>query len=190
MSDSEIQELLPTPDHREDAVSQVPALQLLQNLGYIYLPPSEALVQRGGRLSGVLLERIVHEQLGRMNRIRYKGAEYEFSDGNLRAAVQALKEVPYDGLVRTNEKVYDLLCLGKSLTQTVDGDTKSFTLKYVDWETPGNNVFHVTEEFAVERTGSYETARPDLVLFVNGIPFAVIECKQSGMVDQAVSQQL
>lgn len=190
MSDNQLQELLPTPDHREDVVSQVPALQLLQNLGYTYLPPSEALVQRGGRLSGVLLERIVHEQLGRINRISYKGAEFEFSDANLRAAVQALKDVPYDGLVRTNEKVFDLLCLGKSLTQTVDGDTKSFTLKYVDWETPGNNVFHVTEEFAVERTGSYETARPDLVLFVNGIPFGVIECKQSGMVDQAVSQQL
>jgi type I restriction enzyme, R subunit len=72
----------------------------------------------------------------------------------------------------------------------VEGDTKSFTLQYVDWETPANNVFHVTEEFAVERTGSYDITRPDLVLFVNGIPFCVIECKQKGGLEQAITQQI
>jgi len=50
----------------------------------------------------------------------------------------------YDGLVRTNEKIYDLLVLGKSLQQTIAGDTKSFPLQYIDW-TPKtwltNNVF-------------------------------------------------
>lgn len=179
-----------TPETREDHLSQVPALQLLQNLGYGYLTPAEALAARGRRRAGVLLESVLLDHLGKINRIHYKGREHAFSDANLRAAVQALRDVPFDGLVRTNEKVYDLLCLGKSLPQTVEGDTKSFTLHYVDWETPENNVFHVTEEFTVERTGSYDTARPDLVLFVNGIPFCVIECKQKGGLVQAVTQQI
>lgn len=183
-------ELPPTPSHLEDHLSQVPALQLLQNLGYRYLTAAEALAARGGRLAGVLLEGILLEQLGRINGIEYKGREHEFSEANLRSAVQALRDVPFDGLVRTNEKVYDLLCLGKSMTQTVEGDSKSFTLYYVDWETPENNVFHVTEEFTVERAGSYETARPDLVLFVNGIPFGAIECKQKGGLEQAITQQI
>ena len=52
--------------------------------------------------------------------------------------------MPYDGLVRTNEKVYDLLCLGKSLQQSIEGDLKSFTLQYIDWERPERNVYHVT----------------------------------------------
>ncbi len=39
-------------------------------------------------------------------------------------------------------------------------------------------IYHVTEEFTVERRGSYQTRRPDIVLFVNGIPLAVIECKR------------
>lgn len=190
MSDNPINELPITPRDREDEISQIPALQLLQNLDYTYPTPAEALAQRGGRQSGVLLEGILREQLGRINRIRYRGSSYDFSDANLRAAVQALKDVLYDGLVRTNEKVYDLLCLGKSFTQAIGGDTKSFDLKYVDWSTPANNVFHVTEEFAVERTGTNDTARPDLVLFVNGIPFCVIECKRKGGVDQAVTQQI
>ncbi|MEW5954758.1 MAG: type I restriction endonuclease [Bacillota bacterium] len=41
----------------------------------------------------------------------------------------------------------------------------------------GNLVFHVTAEFRVDRSRSTEVARPDIVLFVNGIPLAVIECK-------------
>jgi len=51
----------------------------------------------------------------------------------------------------------------------------------------------VAEEFAVERRGSHETRRPDLVLFVNGIPFGVIECKSPDLKDpiaQAISQQI
>ena len=44
--------------------------------------------------------------------------------------------MPFDGLVRTSEKVYDLLTLGKSLEQTIDGDKKSYTIRYIDWDEP------------------------------------------------------
>lgn len=181
------------PSFKEDHISQVPALELLQKLGYEYLSPSDAVASRGGRLSGVILEQVLIEQLRKMNVIRFKGKEYPFSEGNILAAVQALKEVTDDGLILTNEKVYDLICLGKSLQQSIDGDTKSFQLDYIDWETPENNVFHVTEEYVVERAGSNETRRPDIVLFVNGIPFVVIECKRPDLKDpigQAISQQI
>jgi len=82
--------------------------------------------------------------------------------------------------------------LGKAMEQTVEGDTKSFTLQFIDWRNPANNVFHVVEEFEVERTGSKDKCRPDVVLFVNGIPLCIIECKQSGkdMVEQAISQNI
>lgn len=182
-----------TPSFQEDHLSQVPALQLLQNLGYTYLRPQEAVLQRKGRLSNVLLEGILAEQLRKLNRITYRGGQYEFTDANIQAAVQALKEIPFDGLVRTSEQIYDLLSLGKALEQTIDGDTKSFTLQYVDWRNPANNAFHVSEEFEVERTGSNQVCRPDLVLFVNGIPFAVIECKRPDLknpLEQAISQNI
>ena len=148
-----------TPLSTEDAISQVPALHLLQNLGYRYLTPDEALNFRGGRASGVILDGILEDQLRKINKVKYKGKEYPFTEGNILSAIQALKEISYDGLIRTNEKVYDLLCLGKSLQQSIQGDIKSFTLKYIDWEEPKNNVYHVTEEFEVECTGSHETRR-------------------------------
>ena len=184
------------PSFKEDHISQIPALQLLQNLGYTYLTPEEALKLRGGRLGAVLLEDVLIQQLRRINRIRFKGKEYPFSEGNVLSAVQVLKDTLYDGLVRTNEKIYDLLCLGKSMQQSIEGDTKSFPLNYIDWNPETwltNNIFHVTEEFGVERTGSHETRRPDIVLFVNGIPLAVIECKRPDIknpIEEAVSQHL
>ena len=181
------------PSFKEDHISQVPALEVLQKLGYRYLTPAETVAARGERLADVLLEQVLAERLRQINVIRFKGREYPFSEGNILSAVQALKDVVDDGLVQTNEKVYDLLCLGKSMQQSIDGDTKSFQLDYIDWNHPENNVYHVTEEFVVERSGSKETRRPDLVLFVNGIPLVVIECKRPDMKDpigQAISQQI
>ena len=181
------------PSFREDHISQIPALQLLQNLGYTYLAPQQALEQRGGRPGRVVLEGILEPQLRRMNRISFKGGSHPFSEANIRGAVEALTDVVFDGLVRTNEKVFDLLCLGTSLAQSISGDTKSFPLRYIDFDRVDANIFHVTEEFVVERSGSREQRRPDIVLFVNGIPLVVIECKRPDLKDplgQAVSQQL
>jgi len=184
------------PSFKEDHISQIPALQLLQQLGWKYVSPDHAVTARGGKLSSVLLDTVVVDQLKRLNKIEFKGETYPFSEANIHSATQALKEVVYDGLVRTNEKIYDLLILGKSLPQTIAGDTKSFPVQYIDWNPKTwlkNNVFHVTEEFSVERTGSHETRRPDIVLFVNGIPLCVIECKRPDYDDpirEAVSQHL
>lgn len=174
----------------EKYLSQIPALQVLINLGYQYLSPAKALAARG-RTSNVLLEEVLREQLKRSNRIQHKARSYLFSEENIQSAIQRLKNIKYDGLLRTNEAVYDLLTLGVALEQSIEGDLKSFTLNYVDWRTPANNVYHVAAEFAVERTRSVQTCRPDLVLFVNGIPFAVIECKSPKVeVAQAVSQTI
>ncbi len=181
------------PVFNEDFISQIPALKLLQNMGYTYLSPEQANALRGGRLSEVILEDVLTSQLKKINRIHYKGKDYPFSESNIVSAVQSLKDILYDGLIRTNEKVYDLLGLGRSLSQSIEGDIKSFPVHYIDWKNWGNNVFHVTEEFSVERTSSHETRRPDIVLFVNGIPLAVIECKRPDIKDaltEAISQHL
>ena len=175
----------------EKHLSQIPALQQLINMGYRYLSPDQAMVERGGRASNVLLENILRDQLKKINRIHYKGDVYLFSEENIQSAIQKIKNIQYDGLQKTNEAIYDLITLGTSLEQTIESNSKSYTLNYIDWKNPANNVFHATAEFSVERARSTETARPDIVLFVNGIPFVVIECKGSDVdVDQAISQTI
>jgi type I restriction enzyme R subunit len=175
----------------EKLTSQIPALQLLIGLGFEFLTPAEALRQRQDRTSNVLLETILRGQLKEINRIRYKGSEYLFSEENVQSAIQKLKNIKYDGLLKTNEAIYDLITLGTAMEQTIEGDSKSFNMNYIDWRNPGRNKFHVTVEYSVERSRSTETARPDIVLFVNGIPFCVIECKAPQVeVEQAVSQSI
>ncbi|MBU2622558.1 MAG: HsdR family type I site-specific deoxyribonuclease [Proteobacteria bacterium] len=173
----------------EKHLSQIPALQLLTNLGFEYLSPSKALAARQGKTGNILLEGILREQLKKLNRIHYKGREFLFSEENIQTAIQKLKNVKYDGLLKTNEAVYDLITLGTALEQTIEGDSRSFDLNYIDWRTTERNKFHVTAEYSVERSRSTETARPDIILFVNGVPLAVIECKSPNVeIEQAVSQ--
>ena len=186
--------IMEIPSFREEHISQIPALQLLMKMGYKYLTPDEALAARGVRSSNVLLEGIMKEHLAQANRIQYKGKEFAFSDANINAAVVALRDLPIqDGYIQANIAFYDLITLGKSFDQTVLGDRKSFTFHYIDWKHPENNVYHVTEEYTVLRTDRHDTYRPDIVLFINGIPIAVIECKSPQIkepVDKAIEQHL
>jgi len=183
----------------EELSSQIPAAKTLINLGYTYLTPEKALALRNGQERNVLLTEILVNWLVDHNQFTFKGETYSFTE----AAIQeALRQISYpslnDGLTRANEKIYDLLTLGISLPQTIQGDKRHFSLNFIDWKDPQNNVFHVTEEFVVEREGSHQTRRPDLVCFVNGIPLVVIECKrpdlkvkQGGLPhEEAISQML
>ena len=171
--------------------SQRPALALFEAMGYTYISPADCDKQRGSRYH-VLLRDILRGQLRRLNRYIYAGAENEFSAANIERAMEDLDEPLTDGLVRTSEKIYDALLLGKSYPETVgDGKMLSFNLRYIDWDNPQNNVFHVTEEFAVDSQDRQHNARPDIVLFINGIPFAVIECKAPHIpVEEAVGQMI
>lgn len=183
-----------TPSFIEDHISQIPALQLLQNLGYTYLTPEEVLKERQDKLSNVILEDILEQQLLKINNIQFKGKVYPFSPASIRGAIDAIKNVPmFDGLVTTNSKIYDLLTLGKSFEESIGNDRKSFTINYIDWNNIENNVFHIAEEFEVNRTSSDKKYRPDIVLFVNGIPLCIIECKRPDIkepLEEAKSQHL
>lgn len=176
-------------NYQENNDSQAPALLMLQKLGWKYISPVDTEKQRGGLFGNVLLETILEEKLKELNSFEYRGNTHNFSDGNIHAAIHTLKNLQDDGLVRTNERAYDLIALGKSFEETIQGDKKSFTIKYIDWENIHNNAFHITDEFVVE--GVNDTRRPDLVLFVNGIPFCVIENKRrdkNSSIDESISQ--
>jgi type I restriction enzyme R subunit len=185
-----------TPSFKEDHISQIPALQLLQKLGYTYLTPEEAEKMRGGKTSNVLLDDILRKQLKEINsekRISSTKTTY-ISDANIENGIRALKELPMnDGYISACETAFNLITLGKTFEQSFDGDKKSITLQYIDWKNIENNVFHITEEYSVIRSTSREHYRPDIVLFINGIPVGVIECKRPDMKDplkQAISQHL
>ena len=181
------------PSFKEDQISQIPALQMLQKLGYTYLSPEEVDDLRGNKTASVILEPILRKQLNEINSIQVSSTKMAlFSDANIENGIQALKDIPMnDGYIAASKKIYEMITLGKALEQSIDGDKKSFTLQYIDWKNFENNVFHVTEEFSVMRTGTKEHYRLDIVLFINGIPLCIIECKRPDIkepITEAISQ--
>lgn len=169
-----------TFDAAEKLQSQIPALQLLVALGFTPLSQAEAVRQRGSRLRNVVLDDVLADQLLKINSFAHRGRDYPFDLEDAHEAIRRLKPTPdrQKGLRGTNQDIYDTLVLGTTITKTIQGDSKSYSFRYIDWKTPENNVFHVTAEFAVERTGSNQVCVCDIVGFVNGIPFLVIENKR------------
>jgi type I restriction enzyme R subunit len=185
-----------TPSFKEDHISQIPAIQWLCKLGFEYLPEGEAFKLRGEKTHHVLLEDVLRKQLRLINsekKVSSTRSTY-ISEANIENGIRKLQEIPLnEGYIHAAEVVYNLLTLGMAVEQSVDGDRKSFTLQFIDWENPNNNKFQVTEEFRVLRSNSRDHYIPDLVIFINGIPIVIIECKRPDMKDplrQAISQHL
>ena len=160
----------------EDLVSHLPALGLFQQmdhrpqaLGYPYLTPAEGLAFRGGKRGRVSPGDDPHPATPESQQDHVPGPDARvLRVESPQAPSMPSGEVPeFDGLVKTNEQVFDLLTLGKSLEQTIDGNKKSYSIQYIDWNPPGRNVYHVADEFEVERTASRRPP-PDIVLFVTG----------------------
>jgi type I restriction enzyme R subunit len=159
--------------------SQIPAIQTLVALGF--KPLSQAQTDKlRGKPRNVVLDDVLVEQVLKINRFTYRGKEYPFDLEDAHEALRRLKPTPdkLKGLRGTNQDIYDQLILGTTITKAIEGDNKSYSFRYIDWGNPANNVYHVTAEMAVERTGSVQTRRCDIVCFVNGIPFVVIENKR------------
>ena len=180
------------PVANEMSTSQRPAIEVLQKLGYKYISEEENKKLRNYILTDVMFKDILAKKLNEINSYEYKGEKYKFSASTIGQAIKDLNEDLVTGLISTNEKIYDLLTLGKSYQENmVDGTKRSFDIKYIDFEHPENNDFYVTEEFTVLRMNGKDYARPDIVLFVNGIPLAVIECKDASVpIIQAISQNI
>jgi type I restriction enzyme R subunit len=209
------------PYTNEHLESQLKAAQVLTAMGYEQISPEDALQMRGGSHNNVLLEIVLEEQLNAINSYESYGQVYSFDRSTIKEAVQALKKVYDSNTITDNHEIYDLLTLGKALPVTVTRDDiskrLSYTLNYIDWEHLENNRFQFVCEYKVEKQREgvdtqtfedlpiadeqFDTAQesptdprhaiPDIVLFVNGIPLGVIECKHSSVhIDNAISQMI
>lgn len=179
---------------KEDHSSKYPAIGVLENLDYTYISPEEVPSLKQGQ-STPLLTKVLEKKLQDLNRYEYKGETYQFSQETIQKAVRDIDIPIIEGLINANEKIYDLLMLGKAYEVfTVDGNRRSYNVNYIDWGNLGNNDFHVTEEYKLEKnkkTIDESHIIPDIVLFINGIPVAVIEAKKPSISeDEAMSQMI
>ncbi|MDF5166294.1 HsdR family type I site-specific deoxyribonuclease [Vibrio parahaemolyticus] len=165
------------PNFREEQSAKIPALTLLTNLGYKFISPSECLVQRGN-LSTVILPEVLRSVL-RDKTYSFMGKEHTLSEAAIDKIIHELANPAMnEGLKVANEKIYDALTYGIGVTEFIDGKKANPTINVIDWQTPDNNQFHFTEELIVENAHGTANRIPDIVCFVNGLPWVVIEAKR------------
>lgn len=185
------------PDTREQASAHIPALHLLANLNWNYLRPSAHLRIRGGTRDVVLRSRLIEALAAR--RFEYKGALYPLSPTGIDQIVRELSALPLsEGLLVANERLYQLLALGITITEFMpDGKKHQPTIPVIDWTDTDANLWDVTEECEVLSAQGTHHRTPDIVCYVNGLPLVVIEAKRAesghsgkAMVTEGISQHL
>ncbi|TXI19468.1 MAG: type I restriction endonuclease subunit R [Nitrosomonas sp.] len=149
------------------------AIQLLEQLGYshIHAPdisPDGDRPERT-RYDQVLLTGRLHEALQRINP--------GMGSAILQAALKEVERIHSPDLLTSNEAFHRLLTEGVKVSTQQDGSERGGIVWLVDFDNPGHNEFIVANQFTVIENN--QAKRPDLVLFVNGLPLAVIELKNA-----------
>lgn len=169
--------------------SQLTFIELLLAMGYKYISVEDVFKERRSDLSKFILRDIAFENLSRINSYEYNGEQQTFSDKDVWEAIDELENVQLEGLIDTSRKVYNMIMPtsgGKTIKVLNNGKSGSYNFRFIDFEHPENNAFHVASEFVASGKSNI---RPDIVCFINGIPFVVIENKKSGVdVKEALSQ--
>ncbi len=168
-------------------LAEIPARELLERLGWTYVPREELAAEREDE-RGVLLEGRLTAALLRLN-------EWMTEDQAQRVIFN-LRRLDETGLAR-NRAVHEYLSRGMPLTIDRGGRQETPTVRFFDFNHPepgiGLNEYLVTTQFRVRRGGERSgrrasedderVVRPDLVLFVNGIPLVVMEAKSPTLLD-------
>jgi len=141
-------------------------IELLQNQGWQYVPPEEQELERAS-LNEVVLKNRLKQAIETINpRLAEEARE------------QALRQVlnlPSQNLIDNNEVFHRLLTEGIEIEVMGAEGVRGEKVWLVDFEHPENNEFVVCNQFTVIENNSNK--RPDVVLFVNGLPLVVIELK-------------
>ncbi|WP_104697300.1 MULTISPECIES: type I restriction endonuclease subunit R [unclassified Helicobacter] len=172
---------------------QKPLVEFLKKMGYHYISPKEMQNYRTNTKE-VLLKDILRTHLSKAS-FSHKGQNYYFSTEGIERAIRELETPSSEGLLKSNETLTTKLLQGIEVPQSLqDGSSKNQTLLLIDFENPDTNDFSFTEEFEVLRAqeeGGEKHRRPDIVVFVNGIPLVVIELKKSGVdIKEGISQMI
>ncbi|GAA2606607.1 HsdR family type I site-specific deoxyribonuclease [Actinomadura fulvescens] len=177
---------------------EMPLIRQLEAMGWRHLDGlggeswarhADPIASERARFLDVLLEQRLHKALRRLN--PGPGGEPWLDVARLTQAVGALtRGAP--NLVEANRRATEVLVDGTR----VDGlpgwrGGRDQSIRFVDWECPENNDLLVVSQFRVDLPGGHgRYVAPDLVLFVNGIPLVVVECKEPGSPLGAAIDQL
>lgn len=158
---------------------ETPAIESLVKLGYTHLPGNALQVEH--HHLAPLLEDVLRSRLLALN------PWLATAPGGVDAALIELRKRVNDELLPANKAFWEQV-VHRSDIQVKDAEGKPRSVRFFDATTGAHNDFHVVDQY-VGKNSDGDLFRPDLLLFVNGLPLAVIECKASHhRLDEALAQ--
>ena len=161
-----------TPKFNEDTLSEKPAIEQLLRLGYEFMPgekldPQEGEdCERASRRDVILVDRL---------RRKLKELNKDANELSIEKAIRQITNMQGVSLMEENKAFHRALVSNISIDQEGGAGRRAVTIKFIDFDEPVNNDFLAVNQFWVK--GPKLSDRPDIVLFINGMPLAVIECK-------------
>ena len=149
------------------------AIELLDKLGYEYIYAPDI------AYDGENPERDSYAQVLLLNRLKnaVKRINPDIPADAQTEAIKEIQRIASPELLTNNETFHRLLTEGIPVSKRVDGDDRGDRVWLVDFKNPHNNEFVVANQFTIIENGNNK--RPDVMLFVNGIPLVVIELKNA-----------
>jgi type I restriction enzyme R subunit len=149
------------------------AIELLDKLGYEYIYAPDI------AHDGENPERDSYAQVLLLNRLQnaVKRINHNIPADAQAEAIKEIQRIASPELLTNNETFHRLLTEGIPVSKRVDGDDRGDRVWLIDFKNPLNNDFVVANQFTIIENGNNK--RPDVILFVNGIPLVVIELKNA-----------
>lgn len=146
--------------------SELPAITLFQQMGYQYFDANKH--DERSDITEVVLKKRLLAALKKLNPW--------INDNNLKKAFTELMSVNGASLMEINQKVWELIRGGTfTVKQTINGVEEFKVVHYIDYLHPDANDFLVVNQMRFH--GRAQHSKPDLVVYINGLPIGVIECK-------------
>lgn len=125
----------------------------------------------------VLMKQELRDAIARIN---LRDGQPWLDDGRIATAVSALERIGSMKLLEANQEATELLLGGVPVEGIPDWEGgRSQTVHFIDWDHPERNRFVAVSQYKVKCPGGQAkgSIRPDITLFINGIPVVVVECK-------------
>jgi len=156
----------------ENTLTEQPVIDWLKEFGYDYefgpdLAPGGPLMERNSFREVVLIPRL-KRSLRRLNS--------DLSDSAIDDVILKIINFEHPSLDIANKEMHKMITQGvKVESKDRNGEMRGKIAKVFDFENPQNNEFLIVNQFAIQ--GIENVRRPDVVIFINGIPVSVFELK-------------
>lgn len=158
-----------------------PFLEKLRQLGWQVIDqgvgvPQEPQKSLRNNFKQVLLPEIFRKSIKAINKTP-DGIEW-LTDKQLNDLLSGIQNFPGKTLHEANKEIHRLLLKGTTVNKNELTGEINPTVRLVDFKNPGNNSFIAINQFRLLTPGaSRQGIIPDIVLFLNGLPVIVVECK-------------